>query len=177
MEKGALKVVNGDVTDPKITTLNEVVIIPHVCNNGINLAGVGVMGAGVAKALKDKWALVYDVYKKMEKESDRGLTDKLGQVCYAKVNNRIVVANMIAQHRIISDNNPYPIRYKALIECMISIVDYIRMIQRQVNVPVTIHCPKFGSELSGGSWTFILELIREIWLESGVNVVVYEFDE
>lgn len=30
--------------------------------------------------------------------------------------------------------------------------------------------------MAGGDWDFILELIREIWLENGIDVIVYEFE-
>ena len=58
---------------------------------------------------------------------------------------------------------------------MRKIVNYISMIKKQTSNPVVIHTPKFGSELAGGCFDFILELIREIWLENGIDVVVYEF--
>ncbi len=35
----------GGVTKPRFNK-NEIIVIPHVCNNGVNGDGVGVMGAG-----------------------------------------------------------------------------------------------------------------------------------
>ncbi|MCD6436369.1 MAG: hypothetical protein J7L15_08315 [Clostridiales bacterium] len=164
--KGILKTVIGDVTNPQLTTPNEVVIIPHCCNT------LGVMGAGVALALKKKWPNVYKIYK----EYPMGL----GEVSFVDVgdeqdeNIKTVVANMIGQYKIRSIDNPKPVRYLALAMAMAKIVEFIG--GHGDDSKFVIHCPKFGSELAGGNFEFILELIREIWLENGIDVVVYEFE-
>ena len=49
MNKGILTNVYGNVCEPQRTNSDEVAIIPHCCNDK------GVMGAGVALALKKKW--------------------------------------------------------------------------------------------------------------------------
>ena len=176
MNKGRLKTVKGDATCPQMTSNKEIVMIPHVCNNG-GKSGVGVMGAGVALALRNKWSKVFEVYQQMQNRSSDGLTKQLGNNCYAKINEYLVVVNMIAQNGTVSADNPKPIKYEALISCMRKTVDYIEMIKKQVSNPVVIHACKFGSDLAGGTWGFILELIDEIWLEAGINVVVYEFEK
>jgi len=166
MEQGKLKVVQGDVTNPWITNKNEVVIIPHCCND------LGIMGKGVALALKEKWPLVEDVYKM------QSLT--LGFVSFAHVqemNNedQIVVVNMIGQHGTVHQDNPKPVKYWALSEAMLRVRFFCEDNYGQNDAKPVIHCPKFGSDLAKGNWDFILELIREIWLENGIDVVVYEY--
>ncbi len=37
---------------------------------------------------------------------------------------KIYVANMIAQHSYISDDNPIPLKYKALVNCMADVATY-----------------------------------------------------
>ena len=171
---GKLTVVKGDVTNPQRTTPDEIVIIPHCCNT------LGVMGAGVALALKKKWPAVYKGYKMTEKQYPNGLKDRLGDNSYIEIiddNHKIVVVNMIAQNMFMSHDNPKPIKYIALIDCMKHIATYIEDIKLQVNSNVVIHCPEFGGLRAGGNFEFILELIREIWLEHGIDVVIYEFEE
>ena len=184
---GTLKNVVGDVTNPQRTNDNEVVIIPHCCND------LGVMGAGVALALKKKWPLVYNNYivalneLKAEKRSLLGsischIQDD-GIVGPASENPRIstIIYNMIGQQGTVSADNPKPVKYWALAKAMLAIKNRCANIRETWDwypgwkpVPV-IHTPKFGSDLAGGDWNFILELIREIWLENGIDVVVYEF--
>ncbi len=175
MAKGKLRTVEGDVTNPQRTMENEIVLIPHCCNNGVGGNGVGVMGGGVALSLRNKWPSVYGVYKEMELQTNNGLRDTLGKVCYAEINNHLVVANMIGQDGLASKNNPIPVKYVALVKCMTKVVDYIKMIEVQTGNTVVIHTPQFGSDLAKGDWGFILELIREIWLESGINCVIYNY--
>ncbi len=179
MEKlpGTLRTVEGDATEPQTTAPKEIVLIPHCCNNGTDEKGIGVMGAGVALALRKKWPLVYGVYKEMESKSISGLRDRLGENCYVKIDNHLVVVNMIAQNMIMSENNPKPLKYEALIKCMIGIVKYIEMVQTKTANPIVIHTPEFGGLRAGGNFEFVLELIKEIWIENGIDVVIYQFKE
>lgn len=173
---GKLTVVKGDVRSPQMTNENEVAIIPHCCNN------LGVMGAGVALALRNKWPEVYNAYTQMADMSTQGLRNRLGELCYARVENDIIVVNMIGQDGTVSLNNPKPVKYWALQKCL----ETIRMVISETivsghillgkEVKPVIHCPKFGSDLAGGNWDFILEIIREQILEYGIDVVVYEFE-
>ena len=96
MDKGKMIYVRGNVCEPQRQGENELVVIPHCCNN------LGVMGAGVALALRKKGGKVYNVYKDLEGISPNGLKNLLGEVCYSIVEfvpnetiPRTVVFNMI----------------------------------------------------------------------------------
>jgi len=173
MDNGTLINIKGDVTSPQCK-VDELAIIPHCCNN------LGVMGAGVALSLKNKWPLVFDVYKKMEKESVNGLKYRLGENCYARVENNVIVVNMIGQDGVVSSHNSIPVKYWALLRCMqdirANLIGILHMNPENEGLTPVIHTCKFGSDLAGGNWVFILELIREIWLEHGIDVIVYEFE-
>jgi len=166
---GTIKNVRGDVTNPQYTADNEIAIIPHCCND------LGKMGAGVALALKKAFSGVELFYLKSK--------HKLGTCSYVNPNtdkNNIIVVNMVGQKGTVNPNNPIPIKYEALTKCMAFVRDDV--IEKTVGKKIVgkkpvIHCPKFGSDLAMGRWDFILELIREIWLEHGIDVVVYEFED
>jgi O-acetyl-ADP-ribose deacetylase (regulator of RNase III) len=146
--------INYVVSDVRTYEANdfETIIIPHCCND------LGAMGAGVAKALMDKWPDVYTMYSQMEM--------KLGNVQFVPVeyNNPMFdvpskyVVNLIGQHNIRSKNEPKPIRYSALLDGFRGIHDYLT--HHQIDNPV-IHAPMLGSDLAGGSWQLIEELILE----------------
>ena len=150
MIKGTLRTVEGDVTNPQRIMSNEIVLIPHCCNN------LGVMGAGVALSLKKKWQGVEDIYK-MSSYS-------LGDVSYyTHVNNlnqvETVVANMIGQEGLVSNTNSKPVKYWALAEAMNKIATFCDATSLgNPDKKVVIHTPKFGSDLAGGNWKFIFEL-------------------
>jgi hypothetical protein len=165
MTRGELREVKGDVTDPKFTKDNEVAIIPHVCND------IGKMGRGVALALKKKWPSVYYYYA-------HRMVMELGYISWVNVNTNksdIIVVNMISQSGLRSPKNPKPIKYWALLKCMEEVNLFIKEKIEPYQNPV-IHCPRFGSELAGGSWDFILELIKETWINNGLDVVVYDYE-
>jgi len=163
---GILKVVEGDVTNPQKQSDNEIAIIPHCCNNK------KVMGAGVALALKKKWPAVEYYYQKSNTE--------LGSVSYAMMYSEepdVVVANMIGQDGTVNANNTKPVKYWALAKAMKDVFHQYELLQeKNPNKKFVIHCPKFGSDLAGGRFEFVLELIKEIWIENGIDVVIYEFN-
>jgi len=169
MKLGELRTVEGDVTNPQTTNDNEIAIIPHCCNNE------NIWGGGFVIALSKKWHLPKKVYENFCERNRSRLI--LGKVCYAKIDNHLVIANMIGQDGIMSEDNLKPIKYRALMNCMAEVAAYIEMIECQTNNPVVIHCPKFGSLRANGNWDLILELIRELWLENGIDVVIYKFKE
>lgn len=143
------------------------VIIPHVCNN------VGVFGAGFAKYIADKYPNVKENFQLLGKKSKLGYTQFINIYTNKSTNNKIIIANMIAQNGLINNNNPRPLNYFALCNCMNVVSSSIdNILSQDKSAKVEIHAPKFGSGLAGGNWKFISELIKDIWY--GVSVFVYE---
>jgi hypothetical protein len=180
MVKGILKTIEGNVLNPQLTHENEIVVIPHVCN------AQGKMGAGVALGIRKKWPVAFTTYSEVidrykfhytpsrEVEKNQAL---LGKNDIAPVEENIIIVNMIAQDGFISPSNPKPIKYMALIECMQEIANCILNSDKNKTHKYVIHAPKFGSLRSGGNFDFVLDLIKEIWLDNGIDVVIYEYKE
>jgi hypothetical protein len=167
MKRGKLINVIGDATDPQRRRHDEIVVIPHCCNNE------NLWGAGFVLALNERWKEPEQVYRNFcEKNKNVPI---LGKVCYAKISDKFIVANMIGQDGTVSRDNPKPVKYRHLANCMVEVVGYIEMIKTQTSGPVVIHTPMFGSGLAQGNFDFILELMREIWTDNGIDVVVYKF--
>jgi len=165
--KGKIIHVKGDATTPQKVDSAETVIIPHVCND------IGAWGAGFVLALSRKWDKPEADYKAFCKFGPKLNRALLGQTIFSKAEQGIIVANMVAQKGVRSSNpDKKPIRYSALVDCMRQVAEALSMFGS--SVPVRIHCPKFGSDLAGGTWAFIEELITEIWLPY-CDVVVYEY--
>lgn len=148
-------------------------MICHICNNE------NIWGGGFVISLSKKWEEPEQVYREFCKRNKIAtvMLPILGKVCFAKIDKHLVIANMIGQDGTVSKDNPIPIKYGALTNCMEEVVNYIEMIKCQTSNPVVIHAPKFGSLRAKGNWDFILELIREIWLENGIDVVIYNYTE
>ena len=176
-------VIKGDATKPTLE-IGEIAVIPHVCNNE------KIWGGGFVIALSKKWIEPEKEYKEyihhnMELftslQSKDMILGKLacGGIGLCKVNKDICVANMIAQDGIMGEYNPTPIRYDSLIQCMTKIKDIILTFNNRNNKnrQMTIHTPKFGSLRAGGKWELVEALIKNIWVDQGIDVTVYEFEE
>jgi hypothetical protein len=170
MKQGTYRVVKGDATKIQRQSEVELAYIPHVCNN------LGGWGAGFVIALTKAFGdLPMDTYK-LDVSNDC-----LGKVSFALVGDNTIIANMIAQDGYLDGRkNPRPLKYDALVKCMDAVAEDILIKKSLYQVEhdvlhITIHCPKFGSDLAGGNWEFIEELIEDCWLNKGIDVTVYEF--
>ena len=140
--------------------------IPHICNN------VGGWGSGFVVPLAKQWPETRQAYISLPNY-------KLGETQFVRVTGKpsdypapggnIWVCNMIAQNHTISPENPKPIKYAALAQCMQRVAEACR----QKTSP-EIHAPMFGSGLAGGNWDFIEELIQEIW--NGIPTTIYKLE-
>jgi hypothetical protein len=143
------------------------IIVPHVCNN------VNAFGAGFAAGVAKHYPVVKENYHLL---GSNFLKNNLGYTQYVKVlsdkeyGHKLIFANMIAQNGLISDKNPRPLNYLALVKCMNSISQYINT-NFDNDQRVQIHCPKFGCGLAGGNWNFIQNLIEDIWTR--IDTFVY----
>ena len=127
--------------------------------------------------MSNKWPGVEDRYFALIDEQREGEHKiPLGIAAFVEVQRNIWVAHMVAQRGLRAADNKRPLRYTALMRAMKIVAQKIETIREIHGKPVTIHCPKFGSDLAGGNWEFIEALIEEIWLEKGIDVVAYEFE-
>lgn len=143
--------INGDATAP-VGTGNKIIV--HVCNDENR------WGLGFVLALSKKWRqpeIAYHMMKDMI----------LGNVQFVRVEDNIIVANMIGQHSVGFKNGIAPIRYNAIRECL------IKVNEEAILTGSSIHCPRFGAGLSGGSWEIIEQIIKETIT---VPVTVYDFN-
>lgn len=167
-EKGTYEEIQGDITTVIDGTIGKI-ILPHVCNN------IGVYGAGVALAIKNKWGLAEYFYMKhcnSWKKDGEINPEIIGSNSYVRLEENSVnlcIVNMIAQNGLRSTYNPRPLNYGALSVCMKDI-----LIEQKDFIPGARICTvKFGSGLAGGNWYIIKELIDFIWIRQGINVTVY----
>ncbi len=162
--------IKGDVTNPVGEGIK---IIPHI------ISDIGVCGAGVAKAIVEKWPnVLVDIA-----EAKYNKTLGLGRVVETYEPD-VIILSMVAQEGLRSRINPSPIKYAALKKCMNEIFLIhcnLACLEKSYGGSIlslgvfhSIHCPKFGSGLAGGDWKFIKTLIYEMWVDRGIQVTVYE---
>lgn len=133
-----IKYVNGDLLD-----VNEGVII-HGCN------AQGVMGSGVALAVKHKYPKVYEAYKSFEKK--HGL--RLASLSMQKVSPILYVANLVTQEFYGRDPNTRYVSYGAILLGFEKLHD-------SFPEDTVFHFPKIGAGLGNGEWDTISSLIDQ----------------
>ena len=119
-------------------------LIAHGCN------AQGVMGAGVAKAIKVKYPWAFKTYQ--ERYKSRGLI--LGEVVMSS-NNSKFVANCITQYTYGTGNGRHA-NYAAIAECFMS----LNQIMEDMNL-TEIAMPLIGCGLGGANPDQVKSLIYE----------------
>jgi hypothetical protein len=143
------------------------IIIPHVCNN------VNAFGAGFAGYIASRYPQVKENFHLLGNKAKLGYTQFIDIYHNKSTDNKVIIANMIAQNGLINHNNRRPLNYFALCACMNMINNYMLNIKKEdTSVNVEIHAPKFGSGLAGGDWKFISNLIEDIW--NSHTVMIYQ---
>lgn len=151
----------GDVRN---STVQGNKILAHVCNN------CGAYGKGVALAIKEKWPIACNEYKKWANSKSSNRPFQLGQVQFVKVEKDLVVANMIGQHGLGIQNGIPPIRYEAIDECLKKVAEIA------LKYKAILISPRFGCGLAMGKWEEIEKLIVENLCKKDIEVYIYDLE-
>ena len=151
----SIRYVVGDATRPVDDGFK---IIAHVCND------VGKWGAGFVLAVSKRWRAPEQRYREWFNADH----PSLGAVQFVDVAPGIAVANMIGQHGIRRQNGAAPIRYDAVRECLSKVRVYAS------EHAGSVHMPRIGCGLAGGTWDEIEPLIAESLSAHDVPVYVYD---
>lgn len=150
----------GDATDPVGTGPR---IIAHVCND------LGAWGRGFVVAVSARWAKPERRYRRWSQDTDGPLP--LGRVQLVAVEPDLWVANMIGQHGIRRVDGVPPIRYEALARCLRTLGE------SALELGASVHMPRIGCGLAGGTWDRVEPLVVEALCARGVHVTVYELPD
>lgn len=154
-----IEYVKGSVVDAQES------IIAQGCN------AQGVMGSGVAKAIRDKWPEVFPRYKRFIDETRAFDRNPLGCSHFTNVDptgaDKMIV-NMITQEFYGRDGKQY-VDYDAVRHCM-------QLLNKRAGMfsgpPHRVAMPKIGAGLGGGDWNIISQIIEEE--STNFQPVVYE---
>lgn len=127
---------------------------------------IGVMGAGIALQIKNKWPKVYKLYKS---ECDIFTTDPkrlLGHVSDTLVGDSLVVANCFGQ---VFPGHGYMTDYKA----WDIILDKLKDLSNYFNLD--LHFPwQIGCGLAGGDWSKMKAKIEKAFDGKGINAYIHK---
>lgn len=166
--------VTGDATQP---IGNDFKIIAHIVNDE------GKWGSGFVVALSKRNRRPEEAYRTWAqgwREGHRNLTPtgdlqrtfKLGEMqLVVYTSPGIYVANMIAQRGVRHNPSaPRAVRYDALHKCLQHLADHA------VRLSASVHMPRIGCGLGGGSWDQIEPIIQATLIAQGIPVTVYDLE-
>ncbi|BAV05609.1 O-acetyl-ADP-ribose deacetylase (regulator of RNase III), contains Macro domain [Filimonas lacunae] len=158
MEKNILYV-KGDATAP-VADGNKLIV--HICND------MGRWGKGFVLAISKKWKSPEKEFKAWYKS---GNGYELGAVQFVQVEADIWIANVIGQHSIYKDEEGMPpIRYNAIATGLEQVGAFA------VEINASVHMPRIGCGLAGGTWDKIEPLIESGICNKTVPVTVYDYE-
>ncbi|MNX91156.1 hypothetical protein D3C86_1232280 [compost metagenome] len=128
---------------------------------------MGGWGKGFVVAISNRWKEPEKQFREWFRSQDNF---GLGEVSFVQVKNDLWVANVIGQHKIYKDEsgNP-PIRYDAIKQGLDKTAGFAK------EIGASIHMPRIGCGLAGGTWDKIEPLIEESLSSKGIAVTVYDF--
>lgn len=176
-----IKYIKGDATTP---IGNDLKIIAHICND------IGGWGKGFVTAISRKWQNPEKEYRNWFKSEEFEVTEiveaekiestdtysnekkfKLGNVQFVKADEKIWIANMIAQRKIRNNKDGIPpIRYNSVSECLAR----VREFSKRKNA--SVHMPRIGCGLAGGKWEKIEPIINQELIAHEIETIVYDFE-
>jgi O-acetyl-ADP-ribose deacetylase (regulator of RNase III) len=144
----AIVYVKGDATVPQAKGKK---IIAHICND------IGRWGKGFVLAISARWNGPEAEYRVWHQRGD-GFA--LGAIQLVRVESWIWVAG---------SNGP-PIRYDAVESCL------KQLAVRARDLGASVHMPRIGCGLAGGTWEEIEPIIQRTLIAADVAVHVYDYD-
>lgn len=152
--------VRGDATVPSVRGVK---LIAHVCND------VGGWGKGFVLALSRRRPEPEKAYRAWHR--DRAHNDfGLGAAQFVQVERYLWVANLIGQRGIRTGAKGVPVRYEAIDTALGRLAD------RAVGLDASVHMPRIGCGLAGGTWSRVEPLVTGRLVARGIAVTVYDHD-
>jgi O-acetyl-ADP-ribose deacetylase (regulator of RNase III) len=129
----------------------------------------GVMGSGVAKQIREKWANVYTAYK-AEYDLFTDLNKPLlGNCQLVQVNDHQYVANLFGQDKYGYDNKRYT-SYDGIYDALVSLAS-----QMKDNNMNSVAFPYYmSSDRGGADWSIISLMITAVFKHTNVQIEIWK---
>lgn len=151
-----IKEIEGNLLD------SDVDIIAHQVNCRC------AMNSGVAKAIRNKWPIVYESYNKafeILKESETDGSYFLGKIQIVSINDKLEVANLFAQNAFGYDGKRYT-SYDALDCSLRKLAVYCEENNKKsIAIPYHMSCDRGGAD-----WNVVVELIKSAFKDTDVTI-------
>lgn len=145
-----------------IITAEEPLII-HGCNCQ------GVMGSGVALAIRNRWPLAYEKYK--EQWVFKGILP-LGVAQFIECKDKLGtkwIGNCMTQEYYGRVEGTQYCSYEAIEKCLVE----IRRFCKDENLD-SFAMPKIGCGLGGGDWNIVSKIIEKVFANTNLIITIYD---
>jgi O-acetyl-ADP-ribose deacetylase (regulator of RNase III) len=158
---GSITYLRGDATQTRGTNRR---LLLQVVNDSAFTWG----GGGFAVAIKKRWPTAQKAFT-TQVTADRAKL-RLGSVVTSELEDNLTLANLVSQHGYGPSPRPR-IRYGALRDCLLRVAELAE--ERNASV----HMPRIGTGLSGGSWPVVEEIVIETLARKHITVTVYDLPQ
>lgn len=152
----------GDATDPIQFANPAHRYIVHCVND------FGQWGSGFVLALDKISSEPHRQYRAWKDSQEFGDDLPLGAVQYVNLSEDLTVVNLVGQHGTVR-NWKHPVRYDAVYNGLLALANTARILGG------SIHMPRMGCGLAGGSWAVIEGIVNETCPD--IDVFVYDLPE
>jgi Zn-dependent peptidase ImmA (M78 family)/O-acetyl-ADP-ribose deacetylase (regulator of RNase III) len=166
------------IASPVEKTTSQICRIRYLKGNALEPRGTGekvvvqivndkamIWGAGFSRQVSKKWPQAQLKFKDWVLGA-RG-EFKLGNTHVVRVDDSTTVVSLVAQHGFGPSDHPR-IRYNALATSLQQVGELAN------SAGASIHMPRIGAGLAGGSWEVVEEIVEESLCRRGLNVTVYD---
>lgn len=141
------------IIDQNMLDVTEGVIVHQVNTSG-------VMGAGIARAIAQKWPEAEAKYVELVRTVDNPDL-LLGFVQWYTIEDGLILANLFGQHLGVHNNRPT--RYDATVDGWTSIANNLRFLRDNLFPDLKVYLPYgMGCGLGGGDWTVYSAIVDAI---------------
>ena len=128
----------------------------------------GAMNSGVAKAIREKWPIVYEKYKNACDGLKGNPSSLLGKILPVK-SDGVFIVNMFAQDKYGYDGYRYT-SYDALDICIKKTASWCR----DGNVKKIALPYHMSSDRGGANWNIVLEMIKQHFNDLDITVEIWK---
>lgn len=131
----------------------------------------GVMGAGLAKQIRDKYPEVYEAYRDHCLNYEKSGALLLGSILYQPVKNKkLCIANLFAQDKF---GEGCQTDYEALKKCFNTLEQHAGAKNFNVAIPF-----KIGCGLAGGDWeSVVYPMIKDVFAQSSTELEIWKLNK
>ena len=135
-------------------------VIAHIVNDG-----AAKWGGGFALEVAKEWSFIQEDFQEFVDQDRSNLS--LGKVHWAKIDDDLSIAHIVAQKGYGPSGGRPRIRYTALGEAL------DRLYEIACEQRASVHMPRIGTGQAGGNWELIRDMIDERLVRRGIRVFVY----